>query len=404
MIEVSRLRQFFYVVFSLIVSTVIFLPSVRMKFGLVEIALLTAVYALCFFRTLLPSIKKMILPMIIYGLMCFLFGMPFQFKLGFLHPIMTLWIWVFPYLMCAYLIQQNNNRSTLIILCCLLMMFGVVFFATIKAMDIFPDVMRMMTSGDTDSNLVTRLNLMNVGGYGIAYGCGAIFLGTLSAMFAFRLNKRFIIFAIALIVPCLYIIVKAQFATLLILCFLWTMISILICMKSLFVKMIVCIVCILILLFADPILYTVVEFFQGTATGDHLQDVYNSFFLNEQYKSLRSEYQLNALSTWLQNPLFGNDLTIQSNADVASHSHSTLLSIGLKSGLMGMVCYYMCYYYAFKGLFDEILDIKVKHIFIILGGYFFCLSVFNPTESDILSFCLGMLSPLLVFTFYDNRQ
>lgn len=403
--ETSRLNHIFYVLFSLIICTITFLPSIRVRFGLVEIAVLTAVYSACFFSSsLLPYIKKIAIPIIIYGVICFFFGFPFQFKLGFLHPIMTLWIWIFPFLMCTCLIQRNNKWNTRIILWYLLILFGIVLFATVKAMDTFPNVMRMMTSGATDSILKSKLNAMNVGGYGIAYGCGAIFLALVSYILIFKLKKTYFIFSLTLNLFCLYIVIKAQFTTLLGLCVLWTILILFINIKSQFIRISILILGLLTLLVAEPILHSIIEFYQDTKTGEHLQDIYNSIFQDEQYTSLRSEYQINALKVWLQSPLFGNDLTIPQNAIAAIHSHSTLLAIGVKSGLIGIICYYSCYYFAFISILNEINNSIIKKIFIPIGGYFLCLSALNPTESDILNYCLGLLAPLLVFTLYYNSN
>ena len=215
MFEIFRLHHLFYVVFSLIISTVIFLPSVRMKLGLVEIALLTVVYAVCFFRSQIPYIWRMIPPMLIYGLMCFLFGMPFQFKLGFLHPIMTLWIWVFPILMTTCLFERQSRKERNVIIAYNLILLLVVIIATAKAMLVFPDVMRMLTAGTTEKAFSQSMTQMNVGGFGIAYGCGAILLVLVALLTNFTLNKITRILLWGGIVVCGYIVLQAHFTELL---------------------------------------------------------------------------------------------------------------------------------------------------------------------------------------------
>ena len=396
MIEVTRLRQFFYVVFSLIVSTVIFLPSVRMKFGLVEIALLTAVYALCFFRTLLPSIKKMILPMIIYGLMCFLFGMPFQFKLGFLHPIMTLWIWVFPILMCACLLGRNSRKELNLILGYNLILLLIIIIATAKAMMAFPDVMRMMTSGATEESLAQSMAQMNVGGFGIAYGCGAILLVLVALLMNSTMNKITRISLFLGIGFCGFIVLQAQFTTLLGLCVMGVALIFYFSTDNPFTKIFYILIVLLLLVAIQPLMSFAIELYQGSMVAAHLQELYSSWFEGEQYHSYRNDYFMNGVNLFLTNPLLGVNVTLPENQFAYIASHSTVLGVATRSGVIGCFCYFYTYWVAVKDRVFECPSPQRFRIYFPLIAYFLILSLLNPTESDVFNFCVGFISLIII--------
>ena len=395
MIEVTRLRQFFYVVFSLIVSTVIFLPSVRMKFGLVEIALLTAVYAACFFRTLWPCIKKMILPMTIYGLMCFFFGMPFQLKLGLLHPIMTLWIWVFPFLMCACLLERNSRKELKLVLGYNFVLLLVIIIATAKAMLIFPNAMRLMTSGATEASLANSMAQMNVGGFGIAYGCGAILLVLVALLMNCTINKITRISLFLGIVFCGFIVLQAQFTTLLGLCVIGVAFIFYFSTNNSFTKIFCILIALLLLVALQPLMSFTIELYQGSKVAAHLQDLYSSWFEGDQYHSYRNDYFMNGVNLFLTSPLLGVNVTLPENQFTYIASHSTVLGVATRSGMIGCFCYFYTYWVAVKDRVYECPSPQRFRIYFPLIAYFLILSLLNPIELDVFNYCVGFISLII---------
>lgn len=404
MFEIFRLHHLFYVVFSLIVSTVIFLPSVRMKLGLVEIALLTAVYAVCFFRSQIPCIRRMIPPMLIYGLMCFLFGMPFQLKLGFLHPIMTLWIWVFPILMATCLFERNSRKERNIIIGYNLILLLVVIIATAKAMLAFPDIMRMLTAGTTEKAFSQSMTQMNVGGFGIAYGCGAILLVLVTLLINFTLNKITQILLWGGIGLCGYIVLQAHFTTLLGLCIAGVTLILYISTGNPFAKLIYILVTLLLLLAVQPLMRIVIDYYQGSAVAGHLQDLYVSWFEGGKYHSYRNEYFMNGVNLFLTSPLWGVNVTLPENQFTYIASHSTVLGVATRSGVIGCFCYFYTYWIAVK---DKVFDCPSPQrfrIYFSLIAYFLILSFLNPTESDVFNYCVGFISLVIISLIIEHSN
>lgn len=390
-------------IFSLVVSTVIFLPSIRIRFGLVEIAVLTIVYSVCFFNSLLPCIKKMVIPMIIYGLMCFLFGMPFQFKLGFLHPIMTLWIWIFPILMCNCLLERDSIKEQSIIIGYNIILLLVIVVATAKVMLLFPNIMRMMTSGATEAALATSMANMNVGGFGIAYGCGAILLTLVALIMNNTMGTIIKLAVLSGIGLCGFIVFKAQFTTLLGLCIIGIALILYLSIDSPILKILSIVVALFLLTATQPLLYFVIEIYQGTKVAEHLQDLYASWFEGEQYHSYRNEYFINGLNLFLKSPLLGVDVTSPENHFTYIASHSTVLGVATRSGIIGCLCYFYSYWLAARDKIYECSSPERMRIYFPLIGYFLALSIMNPTESDVFNYCVGFIS-LVVVSFIIKQD
>lgn len=404
MFELFRLHHLFYVVFSLVVSTVIFLPSVRMKLGLVEIALLTAVYAVCFFRSQISCIMKMIPPMLIYGLMCFFFGMPLQLKLGLLHPIMTLWIWVFPILMASCLFERNSRKERNVIIAYNLILLLVIIIATAKAMLVFPDVMRMLTAGTTEKAFSQSMTQMNVGGFGIAYGCGAILLVLVALLMNFALNKIIQILLWGGIGLCGYIVLQAHFTTLLGLCIAGVTLILYISTGNNFAKLIYILLALLLLLAVQPLMRIVIDYYQGSAVAGHLQDLYASWFEGEKYHSYRNEYFMNGVNLFLTSPLLGVNITLPENNFIYTASHSTILGVATRSGIIGCLCYFYTYWIAVKNRIDSCTFPLKYRIYSPLIAYFLVLSLLNPTESDVFNYCVGFISLVIISLIFERSN
>lgn len=392
-----KIERLAYVVLSLIVSTIIFLPSIRSRFGLVEIAVMTAVYAVLYFHKIIPILKLIVIPIFIYGLMCFLFGLPFQFKLGLLHPIMTLWIWIFPFLMCTCLIQRGKKWELITITAYNVILFLIITMATIKAMETFPNIMRIMTSGATDKAFFSKMTALNVGGYGIAYGCGAIMitlLGVLLNSASGKIAKNLLIIGLTVTG---YIVIKAQFTTLLGLCMGAVALIVFLSIESNFIKFTTVIAALLLLTLTGPLLQILIDTYRGTAVGHHLQDLYASWFEGEEYNSYRNIYFMNGLKLFLKSPVLGIDVTTEEHYFDYMASHSTLLAVATRSGIIGCFCYLYSYWLAVReNIRNCPLSVR-RNVYLPLIIYFLVLSIMNPTESDVYNYCLGFISPMIIY-------
>lgn len=397
MFEIFRLHHLFYVAFSLVISTVIFLPSVRMRFGLVEIALLTAIYAACFFRVQIPHIIRSIVPPIaVYGIMCYFFGIPFQLKLGLLHPIMTLWIWVFPILMATCLFERNSRTERNIIIGYNLILLLIIIIATAKAMLIFPDIMRMLTAGTTEKSLAQSMAQMNVGGFGIAYGCGAILLVLVALLINYIHNNITRTLLWGGIGLCGYIVLQAHFTTLLGLCIAGTAFILYISTDNPFTKIFCILIALLLLVAIRPLMESIIDYYQGSAVANHLQDLYDSWFKGKEYHSYRNEYFMNGVNLFLTNPLLGVNITLPENHFAYIASHSTVLGVATRSGIIGCFCYFYTYWIAAKNRIYKCSSPLRFRIYSPLIAYFLILSLLNPTELDVFNYCVGFISLVII--------
>ena len=197
------------------------------------------------------------------------------------------------------------------------------------------------------------------------------------------------------IVVCGYIVLQAHFTTLLGLCIASITLILYISTENPFAKLIYILVALLLLLAVQPLMRTVIDYYQGSAVAGHLQDLYASWFEGEKYHSYRNEYFMNGVNLFLTSPLLGVNVTLPENQFTYIASHSTMLGVATRSGIIGCFCYFYTYWVAVKDRVFECPSPQRFRIYFPLIAYFLILSLLNPTESDVFNYCVGFISLII---------
>ncbi len=381
---------------TLLLMIVAILPSYRSGYALPTLAVMEMIYAFIFFPRFYKTFRRVLFPILGYAVMCYLVALPFDFKMGFVHPFMSLWIWIFPIIMASELIKYKSFDTNRFIYFGSLGILMIIIVATLKAIAENPIVMRDITAG-LDENFVAKMNSMNIGGFAIAYGCGVILLSLTGCLFTYKIRGFNKYLVIGLIVLLGVLVIMAQFTTLLIIC------GIIFCYQCLQfkgsagLKFILISGIIIIVFFSKEILAYIIVFFQGSVTAHHLQEIYDSVFEDASYDNTRSIYMSNSIDLFLSSPILGNNVSSGINATTVYESHSTIMTVLCKTGIIGLTAYLSAFWKAFKPVLKS-WDHQTKKILGgSLSGYYLLLAFLNPAENDIFSYCLGLVAILTVY-------
>ena len=170
------LSSLIYVVVVVFFSAIYILPIMKINFDYLSISGLSIIFYIIFIAREegLRPIIEMFMKLLPYLIVMFLVARPFDFKMGFLHPLLTAWVMLFPAFLCHNIIQRNNRIEQILIISISFLMLCVIAHNTIHAFNENPDIMRDLTASVIDQSVRLQYMMSNVGGYGIAYGSGAI--------------------------------------------------------------------------------------------------------------------------------------------------------------------------------------------------------------------------------------
>lgn len=386
---------------TLLLMIVAILPSYRSGYALPTLAVMEMTYAFIFFPRFYKTFGSVLWPILGYAIMCFLVALPFDFKMGFMHPFMSLWIWIFPIIMASELIKYKSFDTNRFIYFGSLAILMIIIVATLKMMAENPIIMRDMTAG-LDSEFVAQMNSMNIGGFGIAYGCGVVLVALTGCILVYKMPKHNKLFALALIVILGALVVMAQFTTLLIICVAIFCYQVLCFKRSSPTKFILVLGIIIMGVFSKNLLAMTIETFHGTVTSYHLKEIYDSVFGNSEYDNTRSIYMANSIGLFLSSPIWGNNASSGINAEIIYESHSTIMTVLCKTGIIGLSAYLGAFWKAFKPIYTS-WNLPTRKI---LGnsiiGYYLLLAFLNPAENDIFSYCLGLIAVLTIYYFSNT--
>lgn len=184
------LSNIFYIFYASIICIVYLMPRWREALGYFPMTILTLPFAIMYFQQTLNVTIKAVGYMLVYASIMFLIAIPLDFKYGFLLYLLYLWIYIFPLLMCVNVIERGQYWEQLAILIVLILGFTVIVRNTASFMGQYPQIMREITSGNTDEVFKAMMISQNVGGFGIAYGCGAAFVAIFGFLFVSKVDSR----------------------------------------------------------------------------------------------------------------------------------------------------------------------------------------------------------------------
>lgn len=389
-----------YILIVLLFSAIYILPSIRVNFDYTSLAIITLVfYAVYIFKKeKITPIKIIIVNLLPYMLLMFLIARNMDFKMGFLHPLLTSWCMLFPGILCHNIIKRDNNLELYSIGIVSFSMLLYVISNTIGAFAESTDIMRELTASTMDENIRLEYVMANIGGYGVAYGCGAIVVMLFTILVKHKFYRKQSILLYASIAFFSYFVLNAQFTTLLLLTLFCTILSL---YYSDYGQKHKCRLVVLgfVLIFLMPLCMDLLaQLYNGTTIGDKLIRM-NSAISGGHVSEASGERSLNqikALKLFFESPIFGNNILSDfSNANIYHESHSTFLGVACSTGIIGLISYYSTYWSVIKPLFREYSGTDKNYIAIVL--YFFLFSILNPSESTEASWIIFMVVPLVYY-------
>lgn len=400
--KINLLRDLPFKVVTLVLLIAAMLPAYRSTYALPTMAVAEMIFAFIFFPGFYKTFCRIFIPLLAYSLLCFFIATPFDLKMGFIHPFMSQWIWIFPIVMASELIRCKSFDTNRFIYFASITVLMIIITATFKALGENPFAMREMTAG-IDEEYVAMLIRMNVGSFGIAYGCGVVLTALVGCLLIYRMSSFNKLFALVFAAVLATLVIMAQFTTLLIITVGVICYQLVVYSKSPLFKICIALIGAALFIFGKDILGAIIEYFDGTVTAFHLQEIYDSLFEDVEYDNTRRKYLGQAIDLFFNSPIWGNDVTTEFNEMIVYESHSTVLTVLCKTGILGLWAYLAAYWQAFKPIFKA-WDVKTRKI---IGNgliiYFLLLAYLNPAENDIFSFCLGLVSILTVY-YFSNTQ
>lgn len=394
-----KTTSYVYVLAVTLFSAIYILPSIRILFDYVTLALVTFLfYGLFVFKyeniTPIKTLVKNILP---YMLLYFLIARFGDFKMGFLHPLLTAWCMLFPGILCQNVINRNNINEAKIIALLTMSMLVYVVYNTIDAFSVSPDVMRELTAGTLDETVQLQYMLSNVGGFGVAYGSGAIVVLLATLLVNKQRDIKVKCITYILLAYFIYFVFNAQFTTLLFLTVFCTLLSLFFSDYGQQHKVQLISISIVSFLLIPVFLTFAASLYEGTTIGEKLLRFNNAIFGGGnvvEASGERSKSQLNTLKLFLDSPFWGSDVTYSTqNSSIYGSSHSTMLGVACATGIIGLISYYKTYWAIMKPIFKSYVGNGKQYIALVL--YFFCFSFFNPSESTEACWIMFMVVPLL---------
>lgn len=395
-----KLSSIIYILATGVLSAIYILPAIRIGFDYTKLAIILIFFYILFIyrRNGVVPIKRLLLNLLPYMLLSFMVAKAGNFKLGFLHPLLITWCMIFPAILCKDLIERGNKAEILCISIITISMLLFVMYNTLGALSDSSNIMRDLTAVSIlDEDLRIAYAQDNIGGFGIAYGTGAMVVLLVTLAFN-RISSRSIRLIIYILLGyTLYFVLNAQFTTLLFLTMFCSIISLYLSdygqrHKAQLIFMGI------IFLFVTPLFFQqLAQLYDGTTIGVKLLNFNNSLFGDgniTEVSGQRSKFQLDAFILFLKSPIWGSDVTHNlSNATIYVSSHSTMLGIACSTGLIGLISYYRTYWLFIKSIYNSIVNVGKNYKALVL--YFFLFSFLNPSETCEASWVIFMIVPLL---------
>ena len=396
----SKVNSALYIIAVSALTAFYMLPAVKIGFDYTKLAIiLFAFYAVFILKTeKLRPIITIVGNLLPYMFISFIVAKSGNLKLGFFHPLLVTWCMIFPAILCKDIIDRGNRKEFLSITIVMLSMLDYVMYNTIGDLAETPDIMRQLTAMSTmDEELRLAYAAENIGGFGIAYGTGAVVVLLITLVFNEKLRGWPKIVIYLLLGYALYFVLNAQFATLLFLVMFGSIASLYFSEYGRRHKIQLVSIGLLLLFFIPMLFQLLANLYEGTTIGEKLI-LFNESIFGEgnvtEVSGQRSKNQLDAFLLFLRSPIWGSDVTHDMfNATIYVSSHSTVLGVACSTGLIGLISYYKTYWSFIKPIYKDYASSGKQYVALVV--YFFCFSFFNPSETTEACWIMFMIVPLL---------
>lgn len=367
--------------------------------------IVTAYYFLFVSKYVSPvNVIKALLIGLPYLVLFWLVGSQMNFRLGFILPFMTLWTLIMPLFAVIAIIKRNNPVEQRFILVSTGICLLYVAIMTFRALDVDPLIMREMAGSDDNAVLVARMQ--GVGGFGIAYSIGALFI-SLWVIHKYIKHLTYLkFFNISIIIACGIMVVKSQYATLLFLTVFGIALYYIIEARTFTQRMTVVVVALITVYAAQTLIVWASQMIGGEVLQFKFQLIYNSLWGGEGAENIsgdRSQLQIGAFDLFLRSPLYGEPGVV--NTEAYSESHSTLLSVMASSGIIGLISYLGVFYYSGKRMFLSVFDSVSKKLYVPVATFYFALAWLNPIDFSFeCSWMIFFVIPLIYVVSYNPNK
>ena len=371
------------------------------------LAIIATLYYFVFLSKYVPidQVFKVLLLGLPYSILYWIVGYSGNFKLGFVIPFMTLITLVMPCFSVIAIVKRNNWKEQRFIVVATAISLLYVAITTFNALATHPEIMREMAGG-TDEMLIP-LRLKGVGGYGIAYSMGALFI----AFWCLRkyIKKSFvkpIVYYMLLIVSGL-LVVQSQFGTLLFITIGGVALHYFIEARTFPKRIMILIVAIIVIMSSQALIKMGMTMFGGEVLRYKFQLIYDGIWGGEGVDNIsgeRSQLQLRVFDFFLKSPLWGYSGAV--NTHEFLNAHSTIISVLAATGLIGFISYIAVFYTVIKSVIAQcFISVAEKRFYYPVILFYLSFAFLNPIDFSFeCSWVIFFVIPLLYIMVFSSAR
>lgn len=394
------MKKWIYIIFTVLFACYYLLPQVQYFVNIQTVGFFSFSYFLLFCSTRQHSKNSwnVIAMMMPYVLLMFLIGRPFDLKMGLVHSFLLLWIYIFPFILCENVLSINSLKCNKLVVSFTLVIFLVVGYQTISMMKIDPTIARAMTSSLTDEDYKTEMKLYGVGGFGFCYSAGLLLVSIINLMLRYQLSKIWKLISISLALFLFFVIINAMFTTLIIITILALLVFFFYYAKDRG-YIVFFVLASIILLILVPLLFSfAISFYGDTPVGIHLGELYTNIFKGGEVSSERTFLRGQCISQILSSPIWGSNVS-GSLYYLYSNAHSSLMSVAIATGCIGVFFYLKTIYMSFRTNLRISNSQSFKTDYFPLIVYYILLTMNNPAETPELGWIVFLFIPMVFNSF-----
>lgn len=358
-------------------------------------------------------VRKYVSPGIIIGSL--LIAVPYLFfygingysgdlKHGFVLPFMTLVTLVMPCFAVIAVVKRNNSVEQKVIIIATAISLGYVAINTLIALASNPLVMRDLT-GTTDESFYIVSRMKGIGSYGIAYSMGALCI----AFWGIRkyIKNSFIppVVYYLLIIVAVLLVIESQFGTLLFITIGGIAVHYFIEAKSFGQRVLILVAAITVLILSKTLISLGMTMLSGEVLRYKFELIYESIWGGggaENISGERSQVQLRAYQLFLQSPIYG--YSGFASLDAYGSAHSTILSVMVASGIIGLISYLGMFYSVIKRTVTIcFISDKEKRLYYPVVLFYLSFAFLNPIDFSFeCSWIIFFVIPLLIYMVFNK--
>ena len=331
-------------------------------------------------------------------------GYPGDLKHGFVLPFMTLVTLVMPCFAIIAVVKRNNSFEQKVIIIATALSLGYVAVNTLIALSTNPLIMRELT-GTTEESLNRVSRMAGVGSYGIAYSMGALFI----AFWGIRkyIKNSFIppVVFYALIIVAALMVVQSQFGTLLFITIGGIALHYFIEAKTFGQRLFVLGISIVVILLSRTLISLGMTMLNGEVLRYKFELICESIWGGggaDNISGERSQVQLGAYRLFMESPIYG--YSGFDNLDAYESAHSTILSVMVASGIIGLISYLGMFYSVIKRtIVNCFTSKKEKRLYYPVVLFYLSFAFLNPIDFTFeCSWIIFFVIPLLYYMVFNK--